>query len=127
MAVRQKINPADSRMVSPEEQYAILSAGRTLKDYLAGWNVRLGKAAHENKRIVDDLIDEKLTTVLRGLRGGGTAVDIEVHTEILVRNKRLADLLNKDALSSYISLSIFHALEDFRKTNKLKFLYIVRK
>jgi hypothetical protein len=116
----------DGRAVSPEEQYAILSAGRTIKDYLAGWNRRIGAAATENKRIVDDIIGAKLSILQRGLKSGSTTVDLKMQTDYIMQNKRLAGL-NEDALSSYISLYLFHGLEEYRKTNRLKISYIVRK
>jgi len=117
----------DKCQVTPEEQHAIFAAGKTMKDYLAGWNMRIGSAALENKRIVDDVIDEKLEALQRGLKTRASSVDIKEHTDYLMRSPRLKEVKNRDALASYISLYLFHGLEEFRKANRLKFSYIARK
>jgi len=127
MRTDQKIIPKDCRAVSAEEQYALLSAGKTIKDYLAEWNMRLGKAAAENKRIVDDAIEEKLALIQRALKSGSMVVEIAVQTHYLVQNTRLSALANKEALSAYISLYLYHALEEYRKATRHKFVYLVKK
>jgi len=88
--------------------------------------MRLGDAAAKNKMIVDELVAEKRATIERGLKAGGTTVDIETHTHYLMQNARLHDIPNKDALSSYIALSLFHGLEEYRKASRLKFTYLVK-
>ena len=124
---RQKAIPDDSRAVTPEEQYAILSAGKSIKEYLAGWNIRIGAAATENKRIVDGIIDDKLAAMQRALKSGSTAVDIGLQTDYIMRDKRFVDIGKKDAVFGYISLYMYTSLEEFRKANRLKFIYLVKK
>jgi hypothetical protein len=114
------------RSVSAEEQYALLADGKTQKEYLAAWNLRLGDAAAKNKRVVDELIAEKRATVERALKAGGTTVDIETHTHYLMQNSRLQDIPNRDALSAYIALSFFQGLEEYRKASRLKFAYLIK-
>jgi putative NADH-flavin reductase len=126
VATGQKNIPKDLRAVSAEEQYAILADGKTQKDYLAAWNMRLGDAAAKNKKIVDELVAEKRATIERSLKAGGTTVDIDVHAHYLMQNARLQDIPNKDALYSYVALALLQGLEEYRKASRLKFTYLVK-
>jgi len=123
----QKALPKNLKPVSPDELFTIFSKGKSKAQHLAIWNRQIGQAADENKRIVDDMVAEKLGPIKRKLKAGDKTVEIGLQAYYILNSPRLDGLQNKESLFSYVCLSMLEALEEFRKANRLSFAYLAKK
>jgi hypothetical protein len=123
----EKSLPKNLKPVTPDEQYEVLAKGKTKGQHLSIWNRQLGQAAEENKRIVDDIVAERLGPIKRKLKSGDKTVEIGLQAYYILNSPRLDGLQNKDSVFAYVGLSMLEALEEFRKTNRLSFTYLVKK
>lgn len=119
--------PKHLRVLTPEEQLRLLAQGKSLAEYLALWNRQIGSAAEENKRVVDGLIQDKLTEIKRKLKSGSRALELGLQASYILQNPRIDGIQNKEALFRYVSLYLFSQLEDFRKANRLVIEYCAKK
>jgi len=123
----QKALPKNLKPVTPDEIQALFSKGKTKSQHLAVWNRQIGQAADENKRIVDEIVAEKLGPIKRKLKAGEKTVEVGLHAYYILNSPRLDGLQNKEALYAYVGLSMIEALEEFRKANRLTFTYLAKK
>lgn len=123
----QKAVPKNLKLVSSEELFNLFSKGKSKAQHLAIWNRQLGQAADENKRIVDEIVAEKLGPIKRKLKGGEKTVEIGLHAYYILNSPRLDGLQNKESLFAYVGLAMLEALEEFRKANRLNFTYLAKK